>query len=109
MEGKTEVTDYVEVRGLNVREIRQSWEDSEGQEHTAIFVQDGDGRVLFAPEFLAHTNEHVKLEVLVHLPGHTPKVYEIVDYNLDAHAMCGVEIPHRGARAPREETDKTEA
>lgn len=94
-----EVTDFVEVRGIKVREVRKSWESDDG-EHTAIFVEDDKGRTLFAPEFLSHTNEYVKVEVLVNLPGHTPEIFEIVDYDLDAHAMAAVPIPHRGAKAP---------
>jgi len=100
-----EVSDYVEIRGIKVREVKRTYTDPEGQEHMAVFVEDDKGRVLFAPEFLAHTNDYVKVEVIVALPGHPVDVYEVIDYDLNAHAMAAVLIPHRGGKVPKQEED----
>jgi len=93
-----ESSDFVEIRGIKVREVKKTYPDKDGTEHVAVFVEDDKGRVLFAPEFLAHTNEFVKVEIIVALPGQPIEVYEVVDYDLNAHAMAAVQIPHRGAK-----------
>lgn len=101
----TEYSDFVNIRGIEVREKRVSYNEEDGSEHIAIFVEDKDGRVLFAPEFLSHTNDYVKVEVTVKLPGHSPEFYEITDYDLNAHAMAGLPIPHRAFTNKVEESD----
>lgn len=94
---KTETSEFVNVRGLKVREVRKEYTEPDGSVHTAILVEDEDGGILFAPEFLSHTNEYVKVEVVMSLPGHAPEYYEIVGYDVNAHAMVGKRMPHSRA------------
>lgn len=91
-----EYSDFVNIRGIDVRERRVSFEEEDGSEHISIFVEDKAGDVLFAPEFLSHTNDYAKVEVTIHLPGHEPEYFEIIDYDLTAHAMKGRKIQHHG-------------
>jgi hypothetical protein len=105
-----EYSDFVNIRGIEVRERRVSFKEDDGSEHISIFVEDKNGDVLFAPEFLSHTNEYAKVEVVIHLPGHQPEYYEIVDYDLTAHAMKGRKIVHPMQPAPTvEEEDDDES
>lgn len=101
-----EYSDYVNIRGIEVRERRVAFTEEDGSEHISIYVEDRNGDVLFAPEFLSHTNDYAKVEVTIHLPGHEPEYYEIVDYNLTAHAMQGRRVDHHMQGAPVLEDEK---
>lgn len=98
---REEVSEFVDVRGVNVRERRIEYIDPEsGEAHVAILVEDEKGDTLFAPEFLSHTNDFVKVDVTLALPGQPARFFEVVDYNVKAHAMIGRRIPHPGAESP---------
>jgi hypothetical protein len=101
-----EYSDYVSIRGIEVRERRVGFVEKDGSEHISIFVEDRNGDVLFAPEFLSHTNEYAKVEVCVHLPNHEPEYYEIVDYDLTSHSMKGRKIAHPAAQPEFEDDDE---